>query len=170
MKQVGKSTGEAGKSTGEREFKGLVDVYVKTFKADGFGGLYRGFVISFIGIFIYRGFYFGLYDTIMPYFSDDVNVGIRFCVSYSVTVLAGLLSYPVDTIRRRMMMTSGGGVHYDGSFDCAKQILEKEGWKSYFKGAGANIMRGIAGALVLAGFDVVKKAYVQNIYGPEYEL
>jgi len=163
MKQV-------GKGTGEREFTGLLDVYMKTFKADGIPGLYRGFVISFIGIFIYRGFYFGLYDTIMPYLDKDVNVGIRFCVSYSVTILAGLASYPIDTIRRRMMMTSGGGVHYDGSFDCARQILDKEGWKSYFKGAGANIMRAIAGALVLVGFDEVKKIYVQQIYGPEYEL
>jgi len=165
-----KQTGKDGKAAGKREFSGLLDVYKKTIASDGIAGLYRGFVISFVGIFVYRGLYFGLYDTIMPWFPNDVNVGIRFCVSYTVTVLAGLASYPIDTIRRRMMMTSGGGVKYNGSLDCAAQILKNEGWQSYFKGACANIMRGIAGAMVLAGFDVVKNAYVKNVYGPEYEI
>jgi len=161
---------QTGKGGGEREFSGLFDVYKKTIAADGIAGLYRGFVISFVGIFVYRGLYFGLYDTIMPWFPNDVNVALRFCVSYTVTVLAGLASYPIDTIRRRMMMTSGGGVKYNGSLDCAQQIMANEGWKSYFKGAGANIMRGIAGAMVLAGFDVVKNAYVGYVYGPDYEI
>lgn len=30
---------------------------------DGFLGLYNGFGVSVIGIFVYRSFYFGLYDT-----------------------------------------------------------------------------------------------------------
>merc|ERR1711992_363029 len=64
-----------------------------------------------------------------------------------------LMSYPIDTIRRRMMMTSGGGAKYKGSIDCGMQILKNEGFMSMMKGAGANILRGVAGAGVLAGFD-----------------
>merc|ERR1712142_170537 len=37
---------------GERQYKGLVDVYTKTIKSDGIQGLYRGFVISCVGIFV----------------------------------------------------------------------------------------------------------------------
>merc|ERR1712116_30225 len=51
---------------GERQFNGLIDVYVKTLKSDGIQGLYRGFTISAVGIFIYRGMYFGLFDTLKP--------------------------------------------------------------------------------------------------------
>ena len=51
------------------------------------------------------------------------------------------------------MMTSGGGVKYKGSIDCGMQILKNEGFMSMMKGAGANILRGVAGAGVLAGFD-----------------
>ena len=40
---------------GTRQFNGLIDVYKKTLASDGIGGLYRGFVISAVGIFIYRG-------------------------------------------------------------------------------------------------------------------
>ena len=77
-----------------------------------------------------------------------------------VTVVSGLASYPIDTIRRRMMMTSGTGVHYKSSVDCGMQILKNEGFMSMMKGAGANVLRGVAGAGVLAGFDKFKEIYI----------
>jgi len=147
---------------GERQFNGLVDVYVKTLKADGIQGLYRGFTISAVGIFIYRGMYFGLYDTLKPMLlGADAGVGISFLLGWAVTVTAGLMSYPIDTVRRRMMMTSGGsGVKYKGSLDCFTQVMKNEGFMSLMKGAGANVLRGVAGAGVLAGFDKFKDLYI----------
>jgi len=147
---------------GERQFNGLVDVYVKTLKSDGIQGLYRGFAISAVGIFIYRGMYFGLYDTLKPMLlGDDAGVTVSFLLGWFVTVTAGLMSYPIDTVRRRMMMTSGGGAKYKGSIDCFTQVLKNEGPMSLMKGAGANILRGIAGAGVLAGFDKFKALYIE---------
>jgi len=146
---------------GERQYKGLVDVYAKTLKSDGIQGLYRGFVISCVGIFVYRGMYFGLYDSLKPILlGPDAGLFLSFCLGYGVTVTSGLMSYPIDTIRRRMMMTSGTAVKYKGSVDCAVQILKNEGFMSMMKGAGANILRGVAGAGVLAGFDSFKKLYI----------
>jgi len=146
---------------GERQFNGLIDVYVKTLKSDGIQGLYRGFTISAVGIFIYRGMYFGMFDTLKPILiGDGGNVGLSFLLGWGVTVTAGLMSYPIDTIRRRMMMTSGGGVKYKGSIDCGRQILANEGFMSMMKGAGANVLRGVAGAGVLAGFDKFQEMYI----------
>jgi len=146
---------------GERQFNGLIDVYVKTIKSDGIQGLYRGFVISAVGIFIYRGMYFGLYDTLKPMLlGADAGVGASFLLGWAVTITSGLMSYPIDTIRRRMMMTSGAAVKYKSSIDCGMQILKNEGFMSMMKGAGANILRGVAGAGVLAGFDKFKAIYI----------
>merc|ERR1712044_76169 len=146
---------------GERQYNGLIDVYRKTLKTDGIQGLYRGFVISAVGIFIYRGFYFGLYDSLKPILlPKDAGFLASFTLGYTVTVAASSASYPIDTIRRRMMMTSGTGVHYKNWVDCGAQILKNEGVTSFFKGNGANILRGIAGAGVLSGFDLVKKNYI----------
>jgi len=146
---------------GERQYNGLIDVYKKTLKSDGIQGLYRGFVISCVGIFVYRGMYFGLYDSLKPVLLPaDAGLFLSFCLGYGVTVTSGLMSYPIDTIRRRMMMTSGTAVKYKGSVDCAVQILKNEGFMSMMKGAGANILRGVAGAGVLAGFDSFKKIYI----------
>ena len=145
---------------GERKFNGLIDVYVKTLKSDGIQGLYRGFVISAVGIFVYRGMYFGIYDTLKPILiGDGGSVILSFFLGWAVTVTAGLMSYPIDPSRRRMMMTSGAGAKYKGSIDCGMQILKNEGFMSMMKGAGANILRGVAGAGVLAGFDAFSDAY-----------
>ncbi|KAJ7741581.1 mitochondrial carrier [Mycena maculata] len=143
-------------SGGKRQFSGLIDVYKQTLKADGVKGLYRGFVPSVVGIMIYRGSYFGFYDSLKP----TVLVGplegsflASFALGWAVTTGAGLAAYPLDTIRRRMMMTSGSGVHYKSMFDAGIKIMGAEGPKSLFKGAGANILRGVASAGVLAIYD-----------------
>ena len=82
---------------GERQFNGLIDVYVKTLKSDGIQGLYRGFTISAVGIFIYRGMYFGLFDTLKPILigGKDSSVAASFILGWAVTVTAGLMSYPI---------------------------------------------------------------------------
>jgi len=147
---------------GERQYKGLIDVYTKTLKSDGIQGLYRGFGISVVGIFIYRGMYFGLYDSLKPILlGEKPNPALSFFLGWSVTIVSGLMSYPIDTIRRRMMMTSGTGVVYKSAADCGMQILKNEGFMSMMKGAGANVLRGVAGAGVLAGFDVISDAYIK---------
>merc|ERR1719410_3081707 len=150
-----------GGGGGERQYNGLIDVYKKTLASDGVAGLYRGFVISCVGIIVYRGCYFGFYDTLKPIvLGEDAGLFLSFCLGYGVTVAAGLASYPIDTIRRRMMMTSGQAVKYNGSIDCAVQVMKNEGPMSFMKGAGANVLRGMAGAGVLAGFDKFKALYI----------
>jgi len=146
---------------GERQFNGLIDVYRKTLKTDGIQGIYRGFVISCVGIFVYRGMYFGLYDSLKPIIvGEKGSAFLSFFLGWAVTIVSGLLSYPIDTVRRRMMMTAGTAVKYNGSMDCFVKVCKAEGFMSLMKGAGANIIRGVAGAGVLAGADLVKDAYV----------
>merc|ERR1711976_763062 len=60
---------------------------------------YRGFVCSCVGIFVYRGFYFGLFDSFRLMLGNNASFLMTFALGYTVTVVAGLLSYPVDTIR-----------------------------------------------------------------------
>lgn len=57
---------KAAKTGGAKQFNGLIDVYRKTLASDGIAGLYRGFNISCGGIIVYRGLYFGMYDSLKP--------------------------------------------------------------------------------------------------------
>jgi solute carrier family 25 (adenine nucleotide translocator) protein 4/5/6/31 len=158
---------KSAKKGGERQFNGLVDVYRKTIASDGVAGLYRGFAISCVGIIVYRGLYFGLYDSIKPVLLTGNLEGsflASFLLGWSITIGAGLASYPIDTVRRRMMMTSGEAVKYSSSLACAKEIISKEGMKSLFKGAGANILRAVAGAGVLSGYDQLQILLLGKAY------
>jgi len=159
---------KAAKKGGERQFNGLIDVYTKTIKSDGLAGLYRGFNISCVGIIVYRGLYFGMYDSLKPIVLQgnmkDSLLG-SFFLGWAITIGAGLASYPIDTVRRRMMMTSGEAVKYRSSLHAFNEIVQREGVKSLFKGAGANILRAIAGAGVLAGYDRLQLIAFGTTYG-----
>ena len=88
----------------EREFKGLGDFLVKTYKSDGIRGLYQGFNVSVQGIIIYRAAYFGIYDTAKGMLPDPKNTSSS---AQSVTTVTGLTSYPFNMVRHPMMMQSG---------------------------------------------------------------
>jgi len=130
--------------------------------------LYRGFVVSCVGIIVYRGLYFGMYDSLKPVLltgnMKDSVLG-SFFLGWAITIGAGLASYPLDTVRRRMMMTSGEAVKYSSSMQALTQIIAKEGVASLFKGAGANVLRGVAGAGVLAGYDKLQLMFLGKTYG-----
>ncbi|XP_053970604.1 ADP/ATP translocase 2-like [Hylaeus volcanicus] len=145
----------------KREFKGLGDCLVKVFKSDGFLGLYRGFNVSVQGIIIYRAAYFGLYDTSKGMLPDpkQTPLYITFLIAQVVTTIAGIISYPFDTVRRRMMMQSGlskDEIMYKSTLDCWVKTAQKEGIEAFFKGSLSNILRGTGGALVLTLYDTIK--------------
>lgn len=77
-----------------------------------------------------------------------------------VTICSGILSYPFDTVRRRMMMQSGrakADIMYKNTLDCWVKISKQEGTNAFFKGALSNVFRGTGGALVLVFYDELKK-------------
>jgi solute carrier family 25 (adenine nucleotide translocator) protein 4/5/6/31 len=146
----------------EREFNGLVHCLQKIAASDGVSGLYRGFGISVVGIIMYRAAYFGMYDTgKVMLFEDPRKAGFLATWAFAqfVTVTAGIMSYPLDTVRRRLMMQSGQKeVMYTGTMDCFKVILRDEGSGAFFKGAASNVIRGTGGALVLVFYDKIQAA------------
>lgn len=152
---------DIGKSGGEREFKGLGDCLVKIFKNDGIVGLYRGFGVSVQGIIIYRAAFFGLYDTAKGMLPDPKNTPlvVSWAIAQCVTTVSGIISYPFDTVRRRMMMQSGrkgADIMYSSTIDCWKKIAAQEGGGAFFKGAFSNVLRGTGGALVLVLYDEIQ--------------
>jgi solute carrier family 25 (adenine nucleotide translocator) protein 4/5/6/31 len=136
------------------KYKNLKDVYKQEYKKGGLKGIYRGIPMSCTTMFIYRGLYFGLYDTFKNYAKNSFSKSL---IGWGSTIAAGAAAYPFDTVRRRMMMSNGENDAYKNSFLCFKYILYKEGWKSFYKGHSANVLRSLAGAGVLVLFDKFKE-------------
>ena len=154
----------------EREFSGMFNCLSTIAKRTGFFSLYQGFGVSVQGIIIYRGAYFGLYDTGKSAFlADEKNASVlsKWMIAQTVTAISGVVSYPFDTVRRRMMMMSGRKnkeeLQYKSTIDCWRKVYGQEGMKGFFKGAWSNVIRGAGGALVLVLYDEVKKVLGADI-------
>jgi len=151
--------------TGKRDFNGLWDCLKKTATGpSGFFALYNGFGVSVAGIIPYRGVYFGMFDSlngVNPYAKDKGMMGIasKFACAQSTAICAAYVSYPFDTIRRRLQMQSEKPKEewlYKGTSDCAKKIIKDEGLAAMYKGAGANALRTVGSAMVLVLYSQIK--------------
>jgi len=143
----------------KREFTGLMDCLKSIAKKSGPMSLYQGFGVSVQGIIVYRGSYFGLYDTGKgALLTKESSLISKFIVAQVATNAAGVASYPFDTVRRRLMMTTGQKEKmYSGTIDAFVKISKNEGMGAFFKGAFSNIIRGVGGAIVLVMYDELKE-------------
>lgn len=94
-------------STKNRKFTGIVNCMSSIVKTDGITGLYRGFLLNVPNIMLYRGIYFGFYDTVKNSFTPETSRLYKLLVASVTTSSASFIVYPMDTVRRRMMMRSG---------------------------------------------------------------
>lgn len=142
-----------------RQFRGIHHFLQTIYRADGIRGIYRGLPASLHGMVIHRGLYFGGFDTAKEFLvAEDSALWKRWVTAQLVTTTAGLISYPLDTVRRRMMMQSGmENRMYSSTLDCWRKIYKMEGLVSFYRGAVSNIFRSTGAAAVLVLYDEVKK-------------
>ncbi|KAL9263603.1 putative ADP,ATP carrier protein [Drosera capensis] len=147
---------------GTRQFRGVWHFLSTICKKEGVGGVYRGLPASFHGMIVHRSIYFGGFDTIKEILTKESNLELalwkRWLAAQAVTTSAGLISYPLDTVRRRMMMQSGlKRPMYQNTLDCWSKIYRTEGVTSFYRGALSNMFRSTGAAAILALYDEVKK-------------
>lgn len=92
-----------------------------TIKHQGFKALYTGSSISMFGVAIFRGVNFGLFDT---YKGNKKGIE-RWWVAYLSSLAAITLTYPTDTIRRRLMCSMTTTHKYNGFLDCSYQVYRR---------------------------------------------
>ena len=111
-------------STGQPRFSGIVNTINKTIATEGIRGIYRGFLASCLGVAAYRGFYFGFYDNARVLFPlMGSNFLFKFAVGQMVVITAELFTYPLDTICRRLMMSSCEEHKFKGMLSCTTNIM-----------------------------------------------
>ncbi|XP_074317337.1 putative ADP,ATP carrier protein At5g56450 [Silene latifolia] len=145
-----------------RQFRGIYHFMSSVYRVEGVHGLYRGLPASFHGMVVHRGIYFGGFDTIKEILTKESNLELalwkRWLAAQVVTTTAGLLSYPFDTVRRRMMMQSGlEKPMYNDTLECWKTIYRTEGFPSFYRGAVSNMFRSTGAAAILVLYDEVRK-------------
>merc|ERR1712098_7437 len=89
-----------------------------------------------------------------------LGIVTTFGAAQTAIISGAAVSYPFDTVRRRLQMQSEKPPEehiYKGTMDCFKKIAAEEGLAAgLYKGFLANVVRSVGGALVLVFYDRAK--------------
>ncbi|CCE89044.1 Piso0_001842 [Millerozyma farinosa CBS 7064] len=126
------------------EFLSMTKTCLKTIREEGFFGLYAGVKPSLISITASTGLMFWTYENARS-FSKEKNIPF---IEGICGLLAGAVSkgvtFPLDTIRKRLQMYSETKVKHDTSNkmgQLCKIMIRNEGFLSFYKGFGISILK-----------------------------
>ena len=106
---------------------------------------YRGLGLYLTGSVLYRTSYLMLYDAVFnarPWRDQsEVSYWMEVAGSYAVVCAATATAYPIDTVRRRVLLTLGTANGYSTSFECAKRVLQSEGVRGLYRGLPFHLFR-----------------------------
>lgn len=138
-----------------REFKNSFDCMKKIVSKDGVSGLYRGFLASAAGVWLYRLTYFTSYSAARSYYEERGISPLKvYYIASFITFFSNLVTYPLEVVRKRMMMQSGQEERmYSNYRDCFSKILKVEGVRGFYCGFMAHLIlaHGASVALVMIG-------------------
>ena len=141
------------------QFRGMKDVVVYTVKEDGFRGMYKGYGTSIVYVAMHRVVYLGGFDVVKREVLDwkhenTLTMTERVACAQSVSLLSAVVCYPLDTVRRQLMMQAGKSEkQYTTTLGCARYIYLHQGMGGFFKGLGPQLGKTVGGALLLVAYD-----------------
>lgn len=147
---------------------GMRDVVRHSIRTNGFTSLFKGYTVALASVSLYRMIHLGGYDFLkseicaqhgLPLSTDASSLPFfeRFLAAQGVSMLASTVHYPLDSVRRRLMMESDvKDKKYRSGFHCFVRIYKDEGVRGYFRGLGTNYIRSVGAALLLVSYDFFK--------------
>jgi solute carrier family 25 (adenine nucleotide translocator) protein 4/5/6/31 len=143
--------------------RGMRDAFCTTIKSDGVRGVYQGYGVALAGGIAYRALHLGGYDALktelVRFRQCELTWIERIAAAQLVSLSAAAIMYPVDSVRRRLMMQAGVPKEerlYRNSFECVGVVLRNEGLRGFYLGLGPNLVRSLGGAILLVGYDMFK--------------
>lgn len=177
-----------------RLYNGIANCAYKFVKHDGLFALYKGLAPSWIGAMLYSAASFTAYDLLTAYFTkpvvnkggllgnqnsvtSDGQMELSFFLKFGLGVVSGLLgqslTYPLDTIRRRLQLHHALGmrqdIKYNGVIDCWRQIVTREssGYRALYRGLTVNAFK----TSICAGVQFIVYDWLQaSVLKPRYHF
>ena len=100
-----------------KQYHGIVHTIALTVKDEGFLALYKGVTPTLLGAMPYEGIKFGTVGVLEVIFPSDQSTPLRkMCFGGLGGVMAGLITYPNDTVRRMLQLQGSRGTttHFTG--------------------------------------------------------
>ena len=132
------------------------DCLSKTMQDEGIRGIFRGYLISLAGIIPYVGLSFTIHDELIRYIpeQDSSNLLMQIVSYFGVGSTAGVVAqtaiYPIDTVRRRMMVNGAryAPETFSTSYECMRKTILEEGLLGLYRGCLINIVKNAPGIAI----------------------
>lgn len=147
---------------------GLLSIVKTTYRTHGFPGMYQGLVISTMEIVPYTAIAMGGYEylksTLPSPDSPDASLPMLVLSKLGAGWISGLCGsltcYPVDTIKRQMMLDGADGFksRYGGRIStCVTMMVKEGGIRCFYNGCMINAMKSSpAAAITLVTNDFLR--------------
>lgn len=160
----GRITGKLASAKGNKQYAGILSTLALTVRDEGFGALYRGALPTILGAMPYEGIKFGtvgVLEDLYPLQENEKPTAIRKMLMGGMGgVMAGMMTYPNDTVRRLLQLQGSRGTSavYSGYFDCIRQTYKTGGIGRFYKGVGVNLVRMAPNTAVQFGsYELLKQ-------------
>lgn len=157
----GRISGKLGVKGGKKEYHGIFRTILITIQDEGFVALYKGVTPTLMGALPYEGIKFGTVGMLEKTFPSEETSPLRKMLFGGIGgVMAGLITYPNDTVRRLLQLQGSRGTQteYTGYWDCVRKTYQKEGLGRFYRGVTINIIRMAPNAAVQFGaYEMLKK-------------
>ena len=127
-------------------------------------GLYRGATACLLRDVPFSAIYFPTYAHLKKdFFGESPQKKLGVLQLLTAGAIAGMpaayLTTPCDVIKTRLQVEARkGDATYNGLIDCAKKVYRDEGFKAFFKGGPARILRSSPQfGFTLAAYEVLSK-------------
>nr|CAG8446716.1 14563_t:CDS:2 [Entrophospora candida] len=156
------------------KYKNSLDCIRKVIKNEGFIGLYKGLSASYLGV-AESTIQWVLYESFKSKFAEkrekerinkrnssdslvtqlDNNFNWlwidNLLAAGSAKLMAACITYPHEVIRTRMRQLPGenGVLKYKGLIQCIKTVFKEEGFKAFYGGMSAHMMRVVPNAAIM---------------------
>lgn len=114
--------------------------------------MYRGLGLYLCGSVFYRASYLWMFDLVTRFVTpadiNDANVPLavvaqQTIAGYGILAAATMWMYPLDTVRRRLMLSVNHyGLEYQSVMHCVQAIVREEGLAALYRGASFALVRG----------------------------
>jgi solute carrier family 25 carnitine/acylcarnitine transporter 20/29 len=159
---------------GKMPFTGAWDCAVKTVRAEGVRGLYKGMSSPMTGVPPIYAIVFGAYGVAKRWVTPKnakegelLSVPRVFVAGCITGVATTAITVPVELVKARLQIQyarpAGTPALYDGMIDCARKVFAKEGMRGLFRGTVATLWRDVPGSGVwFAAYEIVRRSALKE--------
>lgn len=176
----GRITGKLASPSGKKHYKGIINTVVITAREEGAMAVYKGITPTLLGAMPYEGIKFGtvgLLERAFPRTKEgaagveggkDVANSVTRKVAFGGAggMMAGVLTYPNDTVRRLLQLQGSRGTteQFSGYWDCVRKTYAKFGIERFYRGVFINIVRMAPNTAIQFGSYELLKQFTADCF------